>query len=434
MNYSRGAPYSYNDWLRDIRVELDIPPGGSEAYLRDKAKYDKIRTKKASRVKVNKKCPPGYKYRPKRKPGQRKCAKEKVRIYLSFLQKIARRNKISIFKLRKDKKGYTRTLLTIPQLKSRLTRHGISYKINNKFGIVPLMALSLASTVASNPMARSLAKSVATRAIGIGSNIANREYEKAKKKANEYIGTQFGVLQPTRSITDSRNTRRDTEDALREMWNTRRNRVRELMRREIAGDIIWPDRPWHRAAPPYATTIQRYARGMIARNPTSQDARYLESNPPGAGAAFGVLPMGGGKGPEEPEDPRIAAYAIEKKQKIAEQNRKWRAAKAAETADKYEAIREAGMDRAAADAIRYMGMTARERTSAMAKQRRELAKQAKAYMEQQAAAQALLASASGAGSSSSGAGPSSAGLDFTIPDVDFGRTRYNYYGTQDMWQ
>jgi hypothetical protein len=146
---------------------------------------------------------------------------------------------------------------------------------------------------------------------------------------------------------------------------------------------------------------------------------------------FGVLPMGGGKGPEEPEDPRIAAYAIEKKQKIAEQNRKWRAAKAAETADKYEAIREAGMDRAAADAIRYMGMTARERTTAMAKQRRELAKKAKEYM----AAQALLASASGSGAgSSSGAGPSSAGLDFTVPDVDFGRTRYNYYGTQEMWQ
>ena len=367
MSYRRGAPYSYNDWLRDIRVELDIPSGGSEAYLRDKAKYDKIKSKKV-------RCPPGYKYRSKRKPGQRKCIKEKVRIYLRFLQGLATQNDISIFKLRKDKKGYTRTLLTIPQLKSRLTRNGISYKMKNK----------------------------------------------------------FGVLQPTRSTSDSRNIRRDTEDALREMWNQRRNRVRERMRREIAGDIIFPDRPWHRAAPPYATTIQRYARGMIARNP------------PGAGAAFGVLPMGGGKGPEEPEDPRIAAYAIEKKRKIAEQNRKWRAAKAAETADKYEAIREAGMDRAAADAIRYMGMTARERTTAMAKQRRELAKQAKAYMAQQAAAQALLASASGAGSSSSGAGPSSAGLDFTIPDVDFGRTRYNYnygysyprnyYGTQEMWQ
>jgi hypothetical protein len=281
MNYSRGAPYSYNDWLRDIRVELDIPPGGSEAYLRDKAKWDKIKTKNVN-VKVNKRCPPGYKYRPKRKPGQRKCTKEKVRIYLSFLQKLAKRNKISIFKMRKDKKGYTKTLLTIPQLKSRLTRNRISYKMKNKFG---------------------------------------------------------------------------------------------------------------------------------------------------------VLPMGGGKGPEEPEDPRIAAYAIEKKQKIAEQNRKWRAAKAAETADKYEAIREAGMDRAAADAIRYMGMTARERTTAMAKQRRELAKRAKEYMAAQAAAQALLASASGSGAgSSSGAGPSSAGLDFTVPDVDFGRTRYNYYGTQEMWQ
>jgi hypothetical protein len=336
MNYIRGAPYSYNDWLRDIRVELDIPPGGSEAYLRDKAKYDKIRTKK-----VNKKvrCPPGYKYRPKRKPGQRKCAKEKVRIYLSFLQKIARRNGISIFKMRKDKRGYTRTLLTIPQLKSRLTRNRISYKMKtSKFGIVPLMAL--AGRLASSPMARSMARSMAM-------SLENRELEKAKKKSNEHIGTEFGVL-----------------------------------------------------------------------------------------------PMGGGKGREEPEDPRIAAYAIEKKQKIAEQNRKWRAAKAAETADKYEAIREAGMDRAAADAIRYMGMTARERTTAMAKQRRELAKKAKEYMAAHAAAQALLASASGAGSSSSGAGPSSAGLDFTIPDVDFGRTRYNYgysyprnyYGIREVWQ
>jgi hypothetical protein len=293
MSYSRGAPYSYNDWLRDIRVELDIPPGGSETYLRDKAKYDKIRivTKKVNK-KVNKnvRCPPGYKYRPRRKPGQRKCTKEKVRIYLSFLQKLAKRNKISIFKMRKDKRGYTRTLLTIPQLKSRLTRNRISYKTSK----------------------------------------------------------------------------------------------------------------------------------------------------------FGVLPMGGGKGPEEPEDPRIAAYAIEKKRKIAEQNRKWRAAKAAETADKYEAIREAGMDRAAADAIRYIGMTPREKATEQAKQRRKLAKQAKEYMAAQAAAQALLASASGAGSSSSGAGPSSAGLDFTIPDVDFGRTRYNYnygysyprnyYGIREVWQ
>jgi len=273
MNYSRGAPYSYNDWLRDIRVELNIPTGGSEAYLRDKAKYDKIKSK-------NVRCPPGYKYRQNRKPGQRKCIKEKVRIYLRFLQGLATRNDISIFKLRKDKKGYTRTLLTIPQLKSRLTRNGISYKINH----------------------------------------------------------------------------------------------------------------------------------------------------------FGVLPMGGGKGPEEPEDPRIA-YAIEKKRKIAEQNRKWRAAKAEETAEKYEAIREAGMDRAAADAIRYMGMTPREKATEQARQRRKLAKQAKEYMAAQAAAQALLASASGAGPSSSGAGPSTDGLDFTVPDVDFGRTRYKYnYGMREIWQ
>jgi hypothetical protein len=78
-----------------------------------------------------------------------------------------------------------------------------------------------------------------------------------------------------------------------------------------------------------------------------------------------------------------------------------------------------------------MGMTPREKATEQARQRRKLAKQAKEYMAQQAAAQALLASASGAGPS--GAGPSSAGLDFTIPDVDFGRTRYNY-GTQETWQ
>ena len=48
------------------------------------------------------------------------------------LQRLARCNNISIFKVRKDRKGYTKTPLTIPQLKSRLTRHRISYKIKNK--------------------------------------------------------------------------------------------------------------------------------------------------------------------------------------------------------------------------------------------------------------------------------------------------------------
>lgn len=48
------------------------------------------------------------------------------------LQRLARCNDVSIFKIRKDRKGYTKTPLTIPQLKSRLTRHRISYKIKNK--------------------------------------------------------------------------------------------------------------------------------------------------------------------------------------------------------------------------------------------------------------------------------------------------------------
>jgi hypothetical protein len=55
---------------------------------------------------------------------------------LYFLQKLAKRNGISIFKMRKDRKGYTKMLLSVPQLKSRLTRHGISYKMkNNSFGM-----------------------------------------------------------------------------------------------------------------------------------------------------------------------------------------------------------------------------------------------------------------------------------------------------------
>jgi hypothetical protein len=66
----------------------------------------------------------------RRKPGQ--YTRETVKSVLSFLQKLAKCNGISIFKIRKDRKGYTKTLLTIPQLKSRLTRHGINYKIKMK--------------------------------------------------------------------------------------------------------------------------------------------------------------------------------------------------------------------------------------------------------------------------------------------------------------
>ena len=52
------------------------------------------------------------------------------------LQRLARCNNISIFKVRKDRKGYTKTHLTIPQLKSRLTRNGVSYKIKKmNFGM-----------------------------------------------------------------------------------------------------------------------------------------------------------------------------------------------------------------------------------------------------------------------------------------------------------
>jgi hypothetical protein len=110
-----------NDWFDTLHSELRVPVEPMTVMYPQMAP-----------------CPPGYKYRPKRKPGQRKCTKETVKSVLSFLQMLATQNRISIFKPRKDKKGYTRTLLTIPQLKSRLTRHGISYKIKNisKFGML----------------------------------------------------------------------------------------------------------------------------------------------------------------------------------------------------------------------------------------------------------------------------------------------------------
>ena len=281
-------------------------------------------------------CPPGYRYRPKRKPGQRKCTKETVKSVLSFLQMLATQNRISIFKMRKDKKGYTRTLLNVPQLKSRLTRHGISYKIKNisKFGMeqqnppwrdsqdppfhgmteedynevqamirsrpqrprVRLPPLTPQQLVARAERWERRAEELESRGessegyseIQNGIRVALpswREILEARRARNptsqdaiqdavaRYLesnppgaGAAFGVLQPRRNISDSRNVRRNSEDALSEMENLRRRRGRERMRREIAADIIFPDRPWHRAAPPYATTIQRYARGMMARN------------------------------------------------------------------------------------------------------------------------------------------------------------------------
>ena len=123
-----------NDWFDTIHSEIRVPrePRVPIEPINVNVMYPQMAP-----------CPPGYKYRPKRKPGQRKCTKETVKSVLSFLQILATQNRISIFKLRKDKKGYTRTLLTIPKLKSRLTRHGISYKMN-KFGMQSLDATSRA--------------------------------------------------------------------------------------------------------------------------------------------------------------------------------------------------------------------------------------------------------------------------------------------------
>lgn len=125
-----------NDWFDTIHSELRLPV--EPRVQLEPVNVNVIYPQMAP-------CPPGYKYRPKRKPGQRKCTKETVKSVLSFLQMLATQNRISIFKLRKDKKGYTRTLLTIPQLKSRLTRNGISYKMNtSNFGMQSLDATSRA--------------------------------------------------------------------------------------------------------------------------------------------------------------------------------------------------------------------------------------------------------------------------------------------------
>ena len=46
---------------------------------------------------------------------------------LKQLQKIAKKNKISIYKRKKKGKGYTKTLLNIKQIKRRLTYNSIKY-------------------------------------------------------------------------------------------------------------------------------------------------------------------------------------------------------------------------------------------------------------------------------------------------------------------
>lgn len=156
MRFKRGPAYSYHDWLRDLHKELGIgnqrdsrPASIAWRALLDREAAQRAYANRLQDVEINPRvvypqaapCPPGYRYRPKRKPGQRKCTKEKSKLKrttLSMLQSLAVQNRISIFKIRKDKKGYTRTLLTMPQLKSRLTRNGVSYKfMNSSFGVRP---------------------------------------------------------------------------------------------------------------------------------------------------------------------------------------------------------------------------------------------------------------------------------------------------------
>jgi len=47
---------------------------------------------------------------------------------LKQLQNLARRNKVNIYKMRKDRRGYTKTALTKKALRARLSRAKVSYK------------------------------------------------------------------------------------------------------------------------------------------------------------------------------------------------------------------------------------------------------------------------------------------------------------------
>mgnify|MGYP001169772749 CR=1 FL=1 len=69
---------------------------------------------------------PNRKY--KRGRGARQCIKDKkAKKTLSQLQTVAAANQVSIYKRRKDDKGFTRTPLSMKALKSRLTRMKVSY-------------------------------------------------------------------------------------------------------------------------------------------------------------------------------------------------------------------------------------------------------------------------------------------------------------------
>ena len=65
------------------------------------------------------------------KPPRKKRPKNKKKTLgptLKQLQTLARRNKVSIYKMRKDRRGYTKMPLTKKALKARLSRARVSYK------------------------------------------------------------------------------------------------------------------------------------------------------------------------------------------------------------------------------------------------------------------------------------------------------------------
>lgn len=106
----KAQPKKKTSWLEQINQNLD-PGGGwfdfgsSSKRIRDIIKSGSRRSKK-----------------PKKRP------RKTLSPTLKQLQSLARRNRVSVYKMRKDRRGYTKTPLTKKALKARLSNSRISYK------------------------------------------------------------------------------------------------------------------------------------------------------------------------------------------------------------------------------------------------------------------------------------------------------------------
>ena len=95
-------------------------------------KAQPVKKKKTSWLEqINQNVDPGGGWFDFGKPPRKKRPKNKKKTLgptLKQLQSLARRNKVSIYKMRKDRRGYTKMPLTKKALKARLSRARVSYK------------------------------------------------------------------------------------------------------------------------------------------------------------------------------------------------------------------------------------------------------------------------------------------------------------------